>query len=133
MIENGAKLFINDPKVSALQIEKEIGLKELEIDQYSSGSWQFSSNVITSAKDADAIVIVTEWNEYKEINWKELTSTMRKPAWIFDARSIFSKKELSCLDINYWQLGTIKIKKTLPAGFEPAAHCLEGSCSIQLS
>tara|TARA_Y100000991_G_scaffold157724_1_gene120264 strand:- start:185 stop:466 length:282 start_codon:yes stop_codon:yes gene_type:complete len=23
--------------------------------------------------------------------------------------------------------------KTLPAGFEPAAHCLEGSCSIQLS
>ena len=22
---------------------------------------------------------------------------------------------------------------TLPAGFEPAAHCLEGSCSIQLS
>ena len=24
-------------------------------------------------------------------------------------------------------------KFTLPAGFEPAAHCLEGSCSIQLS
>ena len=24
-------------------------------------------------------------------------------------------------------------KLTLPAGFEPAAHCLEGSCSIQLS
>ena len=23
--------------------------------------------------------------------------------------------------------------RTLPAGFEPAAHCLEGSCSIQLS
>ena len=26
-----------------------------------------------------------------------------------------------------------KFKFTLPAGFEPAAHCLEGSCSIQLS
>ncbi len=25
------------------------------------------------------------------------------------------------------------INLTLPAGFEPAAHCLEGSCSIQLS
>ena len=25
------------------------------------------------------------------------------------------------------------VLSTLPAGFEPAAHCLEGSCSIQLS
>jgi len=33
---------------------------------------------------------------------------MRKPAWIFDTRIIFSKEELNCLDINYWQLGTIK-------------------------
>ena len=74
-----------------IQIEKEIGLKELEIDQSSSGSWQFSSDVISSAKDSDAIVLVTEWNEYKEINWKELTATMRKPAWIFDTRIIFSK------------------------------------------
>ena len=35
---------------------------------------------------------------------------MRKPAWIFDTRIIFSKEELNSLDINYWQLGTIKIK-----------------------
>ena len=27
----------------------------------------------------------------------------------------------------------LKNFSTLPAGFEPAAHCLEGSCSIQLS
>ena len=108
LIENGANLFINDPKVSALQIEKEVGLKEHEIDQFSSGSWKFSSDIISSAKDSDAIVLVTEWKEYKEINWKELTSTMRKPAWIFDTRIIFSKEELNNLDINYWQLGTIK-------------------------
>ena len=106
LIENGAKLFINDPKVSALQIETEIGLKELEVDQFSLGSWQFASDIQFSAKDADAIVVITEWNEYKEINWRELTSKMRKPAWIFDTRIIFSKEELDCLDVNYWQLGT---------------------------
>ena len=106
LIENGAKLFINDPKVSALQIEREIGLKELEVDQFSLGSWQFASDIQFSAKDADAIVVITEWNEYKEINWRELTSKMRKPAWIFDTRIIFSKEELDCLDVNYWQLGT---------------------------
>tara|TARA_X000000950_G_C13837508_1_gene628807 strand:- start:49 stop:1401 length:1353 start_codon:yes stop_codon:yes gene_type:complete len=108
LIENGARLYINDPKVSAHQIEKEIGLKEMEIDKISSGSWQFASDILFSAKDSDAIVVVTEWNVYKEINWQELASKMRKPAWIFDTRIIFSKEELNCLDINYWQLGTIK-------------------------
>ena len=37
------------------------------------------------------------------------------------------------LNINEILTSFIKLLKTLPAGFEPAAHCLEGSCSIQLS
>ena len=97
-----------DLPYASIDRSKITSLKELEIDQFSSGSWQFSSDVISSAKDSDAIVLITEWNEYKEINWNKLTLTMRKPAWIFDTRIFFSKEELNCLDINYWQLGTIR-------------------------
>ena len=107
LIENGAKLFINDPKVTALQIEKEIGLKEFEIEPFSLGSWQFVSEIKSSIKEADAIVLLTEWDEYRQINWKEIVSKMRKPAWIFDTRIILPKEELNCLDVNYWQIGTI--------------------------
>ena len=42
--------------------------------------------------------------------------------------------EVKSFDSNIFFKDMSKLtSKTLPAGFEPAAHCLEGSCSIQLS
>ena len=42
--------------------------------------------------NADAVVILTEWDEYSKINWKEVSKKMRKPGWVFDSRSIISDK-----------------------------------------
>jgi len=106
LIENGAKLFINDPKVSRKQIEKELGIKECEFDKLSSGSWTFAQNIELTSKDSDAIVILTEWDEYKEINWNTITNNMRKPSWLFDTRNIISSETLKKLNINFWQVGT---------------------------
>ena len=39
----------------------------------------------------------------------------------------------SFLVLSILEIGGRNFQFTLPAGFEPAAHCLEGSCSIQLS
>ena len=41
----------------------------------------------------DAILILTEWNEFKEVNWAEISKIMRKPSWIFDTRSIANLNE----------------------------------------
>ena len=106
LIENGAQLFINDPKVSNKQILEELKLKEFEIDNLSSGSWQFASDIEVASKDADAIVILTEWDEYKKINWGSVSAKMRKPSWVFDTRNILPKEKLKNLNINYWQVGT---------------------------
>ena len=54
----------------------------------------------------DAVLIITEWDEYKKVNWKEIISVMRKPTWIFDTRKIILKDDLKKLDINFWQIGT---------------------------
>ena len=106
LIENGAKLLINDPKVTSDQIEKELGIKELQIDKLSSGSWTFANNIEIAAKDSDAIVILTEWDDYKKINWYEISKNMRKPSWLFDTRNVIPNEILRNLNINYWQVGT---------------------------
>ena len=46
---------------------------------------------------------------------------------------ILKKYEPMLEDFSFFKLETVFFIKTLPAGFEPATHCLEGSCSIQLS
>ena len=106
LIENGAQLCINDPKVTSKQIEEELGLKEFQINSVSSGSWNFSDDVFICSRNADAIVICTEWNEYKNMDWEKLSILLRKPSWIFDTRNVISKENLKKLDVNIWQVGT---------------------------
>ena len=105
LLENGARLFINDPKVGKKQIEQELELKEGEIDQLSLGSWTYADNIYHFSKNVDAIVILTEWDSYKELNWERISLNMRKPSWIFDTRNIVSKEDMVKLSINYWQVG----------------------------
>ena len=60
---------------------------------------------MNSLKEADAIVVLTEWDEYRQINWKEIVSKMRKPAWIFDTRIILDRKELREIVFRVWTVG----------------------------
>ena len=109
LIENGAQLNINDPKVNIKQIEQELSIKEFEENPLSHGRWNFEKDIYKSATNADAIIIITEWQEYRELNWQRLSSLMRKPAWIFDTRKIVPKDNLIELGINFWQVGSPNI------------------------
>ena len=106
LIDNGAHIVVNDPKVSKKQIEKELLLKEFEKDIISGGKWNFECDIFSASKDADAILIITEWEEYTKLNWQKITKLMRKPTWIFDSRKIIPKEKLKKLNINFWQIGT---------------------------
>ncbi len=108
LMENGAHLLINDPKVEREQIESELNIKEFAVDQLTTGSWNFVSDLENLSTNLDAIIILTEWSEYMDINWKKLSSKMRKPAWIFDTRNIIPNEIINELDINYWQVGITK-------------------------
>ena len=109
LIENGAELLINDPVVSKMQIEMELGLKEFENNNRNIGKWQFIADINKSADNADAIVVVTEWEDYKNLNWRELSDLLRKPSWIFDTRGIIPISLLRELSSYYWQIGSPSI------------------------
>ena len=110
LLEEGAFLFINDPKVNSKQIaidlkEEEIDLKDQNHSENLEGKWCFIENIIESVSKADACVILTEWEEYLGLDWTSISKKMRKPAWIFDARSVLNKDELSKHNLNFWRIG----------------------------
>ena len=55
--------------------------------------------------DADAILILTEWEVYADINWMEVSKKMRRPAWLFDLRSIIDPKKIENTILNFWRIG----------------------------
>ncbi len=99
LLEEGCKLKIYDPKVSSQQIEKELCMPLTE------KKWSFANSIIDSVKGSDAIVVITEWQEFKDMDWESLSKKMRSPSWLFDTRSICDIEEAKNHGFNIWRIG----------------------------
>ncbi len=106
LLENGAEIIIHDPKVKPSQIEKELNCdSEIITDIREEGKWQYSNNIYKSIENSDAVVILTEWEVYKNLDWVKISGIMRSPAWVFDARGITRDSEIKETSLNYWAIG----------------------------
>ncbi len=113
LLEEGAVLFIHDPKVDKKQIAKDLSKNEnqkiitMSFNNQNDieGEWCGVNDINSSSEGADAILVLTEWEEYSKINWREISKKMRKPSWIFDARSIISPSDVIEQELNLWRIG----------------------------
>ena len=103
-LNEGCELLIYDPKVNEKEIASKLGKNEKNVDP-NIGNWHKSNTIKDSVKNADAIVVLTEWEEFKKIKWDQISELMRKPAWVFDTRNICKKEGIEKSDINFWQIG----------------------------
>jgi UDPglucose 6-dehydrogenase len=53
---------------------------------------------------ADALAIVTEWNEFREPDWGKIRSLLRSPV-IFDGRNIYLPEQMRTLGFTYFSIG----------------------------
>lgn len=64
----------------------------------------YAKDAYEAALDADALVLVTEWKEFRIPNWKVLKKIMNTPV-VVDGRNIYSGQELKELGIRYSCIG----------------------------
>ena len=106
LLEEGAFLKIYDPQVSEEQIEKDLEDNiELESNSKENKNWSFSNSLYETFIGTDAGIFITEWEEFQNLDWTKIAPQMRKPAWIFDTRSILDMDEVKENGINIWQVG----------------------------
>ncbi len=106
LIEEGAHLAIYDPKVEHSRINED--LKEIQnpnFDYQNIGNWEICSSIKEAAFESDAIVVLTEWDEFLHINWQTLIKSMRKPSWVFDTRSCINHDMAKNVGFNVWEIG----------------------------
>jgi len=109
LLEEGAQLAIYDPKVPEAQISADLGCSPLAASAGGSlsgeGTWHSASSPAEAVSQADALLILTEWGAFAELNWQQLAALMRKPAWLFDARSITDLAAARAAGLNVWRVG----------------------------
>lgn len=88
---DGAKISAFDPK------SMEIAAGVLKNVEYKKDAYEV-------AKGVDLIIILTEWNEFKELNLATLKKSMRNPN-IIDGRNLYNPEEMKASGFNYTGIG----------------------------
>ena len=107
-LSEGAKVGIHDPKVTQEQISDALKIYK---DQYpkkesiNTSIWEKNADIYETISNADAIILLTPWKEYSELDWHRISSLMRKPSWVFDTRSFLNRNTIESLGINFWSIG----------------------------
>ena len=75
--------------------------KKKEFSKYKNVS--FCNSIVSACKDADLVIINTEWDEFKNIDFKILTK--KKRFKIYDMRNLYSPDKMIKLGIDYHSIG----------------------------
>ena len=108
LINEGAFLKIHDYKVNEFSIKDALIKSDIispNKKEKIENSFSFKDDVYEAINSSDAILILTEWKEYKSLDWDKISKITRKPTWVFDTRVILDIKNLKKFDFNLWQLG----------------------------
>ncbi|CAB4069787.1 UGDH [Lepeophtheirus salmonis] len=94
LMDERAKCHIYDPKVQKSQIDFELKYVSSERPKRVDELIRVAPDAYEAAKHTHAIVLCTEWDEFVDLDYRRIFSTMKKPAFIFDGRKILNHKTL---------------------------------------
>ena len=92
LCEAGARVKVYDP-VAMPECKRRIGNKV-----------EYAENIYEAVADVDALLIVTEWKEFRLPDWKTVIRSMKSPV-IFDGRNIYDPSEMKELGFAYYSIG----------------------------
>jgi UDPglucose 6-dehydrogenase len=66
---------------------------------------QFDPDPYAAARGAHAIALLTDWGEYRTLDWQRICSEMERPAFLFDGRNLLDPEELHRIGFNVFPIG----------------------------
>lgn len=105
LLNEQAEIVVYDPKVTEEQIYS-------DLDYLGSRSGDANRQAVTvvnepleACKEAHAIAVMTEWDEFKELDWKKIHEDMLKPAFLFDGRRLLEPKTKREIGFQFYAIG----------------------------
>ena len=100
LLEENATVVVYDPKVPADEIKRDV---------LGAGKDEPRLVVVNSAREAaqgaHALAVLTEWDEFKTLDFPTIYEGMHKPAFVFDGRNILPRADLEKLGFRVFAIG----------------------------
>ncbi|MGO3806859.1 MAG: nucleotide sugar dehydrogenase [Sphingobacterium sp.] len=105
LLEEQAQIVIYDPKVQSQQIYKDLDALKTRPAADNKTMLQTAEDPYEACEGAHGLAILTEWDEFKDLDWGRIKSSMKKPAFVFDGRKLLERKKLEELGFVYYAIG----------------------------
>jgi len=106
LMQDGARVHVYDPKVKREDAIREFKYHGMEVDDK---QLIFENSPAEAVQDAHAVVVLTEWDEFKTYDYADFYKKMLKPAFLFDGRNMLKHTELESIGFEVHTLGKGKM------------------------
>jgi UDPglucose 6-dehydrogenase len=100
LLEENATVVVYDPKVPAAEIRRDVlgpGKDDNRLVVAESAG--------SAAEGAHALAVLTEWDEFRDLDFAAIHRGMHKPAFVFDGRNILPREEMQKLGFRVFAIG----------------------------
>jgi UDPglucose 6-dehydrogenase len=106
LINEQANIALFDPKVSQEQVFADLNYLETRSESENKKHIQSFQDPYEASKNAHAIAILTEWDQFKEYDWEKIYESMLKPAFVFDGRNLLDENYMKSIGFVYQSIGS---------------------------
>ena len=105
LLSEKANIFVYDPKVSKEKIYTDLDYLNTRSTEENSSLVTVVNDPYEACKDAHAVAILTEWDEFKILDWDKVYTLMLKPANLFDGRNILDAAKIKDIGFRFHPIG----------------------------
>ncbi|MFZ4483482.1 MAG: UDP-glucose 6-dehydrogenase [Chthoniobacterales bacterium] len=100
LLEENATVVVYDPKVTAEEIRRDVlgpGKEDTRL--------VVATSVAEAALGSHALAVLTEWDEFKSLDFSAIYDGMHKPAFVFDGRNVLPRAEMQKIGFRVFAIG----------------------------
>jgi UDPglucose 6-dehydrogenase len=106
LINENATIAVYDPKVSRKKVLSDLNELQTRDAAANENSIESFAAPYEACKDAHAIAVLTEWDEFTDYDWQGIYDSMQKPAFVFDGRNVLNGPALKAIGFVYQAIGS---------------------------
>lgn len=99
LLSEGARVVVYDPQVKESQIRSEV------LGDSENPNLVVVGSALEACQGAHAVAVLTEWDEFRDLDFKQIYDGMLKPAFLFDGRNVLPHSKLKQIGFRVFAIG----------------------------
>ncbi len=106
LLNEQAEVVVYDPKVTEEQIYADLDYVGSRTEEENRKMVKVVKSPLEACKNAHAVAVLTEWDEFIQLDWKKIYDDMLKPAFLFDGRRLLNKRSKEEIGFEFYAIGS---------------------------